>query len=143
MSGFDPVRDGLRTAFALATLVLLAGCPEKRSQAEPAPTASSPASASSAAREPLPPAVSELCRSICERSQVLKCKNADQCLVECVTTGTETPCNAEFQAFYRCLVPQPAQNWECAEDGIAAIKPGLCDEQQERALQCMEAKVPR
>ena len=143
MSWLDAIRDGLRTALVLATLVLLAGCAEKRNHAEPTPAASSPALPSSAAREPLPPGVSEACRSICEPSHVLKCKNADQCLVECVRAGTETPCNAEFQAFYRCLVPQPAHNWECAEDGIAAIKPGLCDEQQERAVQCMEAKAPR
>jgi hypothetical protein len=145
MLGFDSFRDGLRTAFAFGSIALLAGCPEKRSQAEPAPAANSTATAatSSVPRAPLPLAVTEACTSICERSKVLKCKNADECLGECVTAATGTPCNAEFQAFYRCLVPQPAHNWECAEDGIAAIKPGLCDEQQERAIQCMEAKAPR
>lgn len=87
--------------------------------------------------------VPEACGSICERSQVLKCQNANRCLVDCVAAGTGTPCNAEFQAFYRCLMPQPVHNWECADDGIAAIKPGFCEEQQERAVQCMEAKAQR
>lgn len=85
--------------------------------------------------------VPEACGHICERSRALKCQNADGCLVDCVAAGTGTPCNAEFQAFYRCLTPQPAHNWECAEDGIAAIKPGFCDEQQERVVRCMEAKA--
>jgi hypothetical protein len=144
MPGFDSIHDGVRTAFVLATLVLLAGCPENRSHAEPAPAASLPAVAPSAtALEPPSSGISDVCRSICERSHVLKCKNADQCLAECVTGGTQNPCSAEFQNFYRCLVPQAVENWECAEDGIAAIKPGRCDEEQERAVKCIEAKAPR
>ena len=87
--------------------------------------------------------VPEACGSICERSQVLKCQNANGCLVDCVAAGTGTPCNAEFQAFYRCLMPQPVHKWDCADDGIAAIKPGFCEGQQERAVQCMEAKAQR
>jgi hypothetical protein len=44
-------------------------------------------------------------------------------------------------AFYQCLVPQPIKNWECDEEGVAAIKPGICDKEQERAIQCMQAKA--
>lgn len=87
-------------------------------------------------------AVKDACGSICERSAVLKCKNADQCLVNCLAAASGTPCNPEFLGFYRCLVPQPIANWECAEDGVAAVIPGVCDAEQQRAIQCMKAKVP-
>lgn len=82
-----------------------------------------------------------MCSSICERSRVLRCPRADDCIPNCVGAAAGTPCNAEFQAFYRCLVPQPIKNWECAEDGVAAIKPGFCEKEQENAVRCMEAKA--
>jgi hypothetical protein len=52
-----------------------------------------------------------------------------------------TPCGDEFRAFYGCLVGQPPQNWECSEDGVAAIREGFCESQQSRVAACMNAKM--
>jgi hypothetical protein len=52
-----------------------------------------------------------------------------------------TPCKKEISSFYDCLLRQPLQNWECALDGVAAIRDGLCNAQQEESLRCMEAKM--
>lgn len=129
----------VRIALAGGIAVLSVGCVEKRNRAEAMAYQSSSAAASSNA--PKTGDVKDSCASICERSHVLRCTNADQCLVNCVGAGTGTPCNAEFLAFYQCLVPQPIANWECAEDGVAAIKPGICNKEQERAVRCMESKA--
>jgi hypothetical protein len=122
----------------VALCALLSGCVDKR---ERVGTTSASGSASSSVRAAKIDDVKNACTSICERSQVLRCLHADECLVNCVAAGSGTPCNAEFQAFYQCLVPQPIKNWECDEDGVASIKPGNCDKEQERAIQCMAAKA--
>ncbi|HEV8551281.1 MAG TPA: hypothetical protein VGQ57_19670 [Polyangiaceae bacterium] len=119
--------------------VLLAGCAKSDNRAEALGLTSSGVAAASSAEPKV--GVSEACTRICERSQVLKCKNADQCLVNCVAAAAGTPCTGEFLTFYRCLVPQPIGNWECAEDGVAAVKPGTCDAEQDHAIQCMKAKA--
>jgi hypothetical protein len=59
----------------------------------------------------------------------------------CLAMAVGTPCTDEFSAFYRCLVAEPIEHWECAEDGVAAIREGFCEEEQERAVGCMEAKA--
>lgn len=119
----------------------LVGCAKKSNRDEVFGLASSSAMAATRARAPKPAELNDTCTRICDRSQVLKCKNADQCLVNCIGAASGTPCNAEFLAFYGCLVPQPIANWECDEDGVAAIKPGLCDREQQRAIDCMKAKA--
>lgn len=122
---------------AVGIAVLSVGCVEKKQN----PAEAMAYKSSSATARAKTPDVKDACASICERSHVLRCPNADQCLVNCVAAATGTPCNAEFQAFYQCLVPQPIANWECAEDGVAAIKPGICNKEQERAIRCMESKA--
>jgi hypothetical protein len=121
--------------------VLSSACVEKREQKELWGDAGSSLSVASA--RPAAPAfdVESACSSICERSRVLRCQRADDCMPNCVGAASGTPCNPEFQAFYRCLVPQPIKNWECAEDGVAAIKPGFCEKEQENSVRCMEAKA--
>ncbi len=52
-----------------------------------------------------------------------------------------TPCSEAFLSFYGCLVTQPPKNWECGDDGVAAIRDGFCDPEQARAAKCMEAKM--
>jgi len=59
----------------------------------------------------------------------------------CVSMAAGTPCTDAFKAFYGCLAREPAERWECAEDGIAAIREGYCEKEQERAVGCMEAKA--
>jgi hypothetical protein len=125
----------------LATLVV--ACAKESNRLDAVGAASAPLLAASSARPPRIDvgAAKDACGSICERSQVLKCKNADECMVNCLAAASGTPCNAEFLAFYRCLVAQPLKNWECAEDGVAAIKPGICDGEQRRTIQCMQEKA--
>jgi hypothetical protein len=83
------------------------------------------------------------CIAICQRSRTLKCGNARECQPHCLAMGALTPCSSEIHRFYDCLVPQPIQNWECAADGVAAIRDGFCDKEQSDALACMEAKMAR
>jgi hypothetical protein len=45
--------------------------------------------------------------------------------------------------FFNCLVKEPVEHWECAEEGVAAIRPAYCDGEQQRAVRCMEAKMGR
>jgi hypothetical protein len=54
-----------------------------------------------------------------------------------------TPCQGEMVGFYQCLVTQPVDHWECAEDGVAAIRDGFCDDPQRTAIACMESKMQR
>jgi hypothetical protein len=135
--------------FATLTLGAAAGCRTEKSAAgstarasaaqseSPAPYASREADSVDIA------SVRDDCSSICERSRVLRCQNADECMQNCLGSAIGTPCTAEFLAFYQCLLPQPIKNWECAEDGVAAIREGFCDQEQEHAVRCMEAKAHR
>jgi hypothetical protein len=52
-----------------------------------------------------------------------------------------TPCADEFAALYACLENEPVAHWECAEDGIAAVRESYCEKQQATAVGCMEAKA--
>jgi hypothetical protein len=113
-----------------------------------APVASSPAPeappAASAALTKIDPdaakSVEKACAGICERSRSLKCKNAEECMKSCIGMGIGTPCSEAFAALYACLGSQPAERWECGEDGMAAIREGFCEKEQERTVKCMEAK---
>jgi hypothetical protein len=92
-------------------------------------------------RVEVPPELEQTCRRMCDRSVQLKCGNAAKCLPNCFAMASATPCTKEMLAMYQCLVGQPLDNWECAPDGVAAIKKGLCYEQQAAAVACMEAKM--
>jgi hypothetical protein len=142
MAAWNSGEARLCKALVGVVCVLSAACVEKSPRREMGDDAG--ASLGVASARPGAATVSEvesLCSSICERSRVLRCPRADDCMLNCVGSASGTPCNAEFQAFYRCLVPQPIKNWECAEDGVAAIKSGFCEKEQENAVRCMETKA--
>lgn len=105
----------------------------------PAPPAA--AAAAEPARVAIPAATQDACRSICERSTQLKCKNAGQCAANCVGMAALTPCSDAISTLYSCLVREPLAHWNCAEDGVAAIREGYCDSEQAKAVACMEAKM--
>jgi hypothetical protein len=88
------------------------------------------------------PEVEQQCARICERSRQLKCKRAADCPGSCVAMATVTPCSASMEDLYRCLAAEPLAHWECADDGVAAIREGYCDQQQGQTVACMEAKMP-
>jgi hypothetical protein len=87
-------------------------------------------------------AVEKSCTDICERSRTLKCKgSADDCMKSCIGMAIGTPCRDAFTALYACFGREPAEHWECGEDGIAAIREGFCEKEQERTVTCMEEKA--
>lgn len=81
------------------------------------------------------------CDVICGHSFALKCAQANGCAVNCLGMATLTPCSAEFAQLYSCLKTEPTAHWECAEDGVAAIREGYCEREQSRVTQCMEKKM--
>jgi len=82
------------------------------------------------------------CRDICSRSVQLKCAHPEKCLSNCVAMAS-TPCSEPMQRLYKCLIAEPAMHWECAEDGVAAIRDGFCNTEQGQTVACMEAKMKR
>jgi hypothetical protein len=126
---------------ALLIVAAAAGCEGKAAPA-PLPIQVAAARASTEAPAELGTAVlDKLCTQICDHSRVLKCKAPDVCKPNCLAMASLTPCGDEFRAFYGCLVGQPSQNWECSEDGVAAIREGFCESQQTRVAACMNAKM--
>jgi hypothetical protein len=101
--------------------------------ARPATAAGEPAAAARA--------IEQSCNSICERSRKLNCARPQDCMPNCLAMAIGSPCADEFTAFYRCLVQEPVEHWECAEEGVAAIREGFCEKEQERAVGCVEAKA--
>jgi hypothetical protein len=85
--------------------------------------------------------VSDLCGGICERSRKLRCKNAAECERNCQAMGLIAGCNEQMLVLYRCLGGQAVDRWECAEDGVAAIRDGFCEAEQEKAVACVEMKT--
>jgi hypothetical protein len=83
----------------------------------------------------------KVCSDLCERSRELKCVNAAECKPHCLAMASATPCNEPMAAFYQCLLAQPIKNWECAEDGVAAIRDGFCSKEQQLVASCMLAKM--
>ena len=83
------------------------------------------------------------CRQICDRSRRLQCAKTDKCMPNCLAMAKATPCSSEMHTLYECLKEQPIQNWECAPDGVAAIRDGFCDAEQGRTVACMQAKMQR
>lgn len=135
-------RNAWRTLVTAALFGVALGCARK---AEPSDAEATSASAAPVSRPPatvtngLPSAeLARLCTSICENSRTLKCKNASECQSNCQGMGSLRPCLQQVAAFYRCLASEPADHWECAEDGVAAIKEGYCNAEQAGAVVCLE-----
>jgi hypothetical protein len=145
---------------AVFALFSLFGACSKEKQEDPSAAASAqPATAVSQAAAPAaapslshsPPAavvdrqtanaVEQSCKGICEHSKTLKCAHAEECMKNCIGMGVGTPCSEQFSALYACFLREPIAHWECSEDGIAAIREGYCEKEQERAVGCMEAKA--
>jgi hypothetical protein len=143
---------------ALAALGSASGCVQKApsGSTDASVTAATPAlrpASTVAAKIPAPPAtataaplqgdpeIERACTDICGRTRELKCPNVAECMPNCLAVGTVTPCTQEVTALYKCLVKQPVKNWECAEDGVAAIRDGFCDKEQEKTVTCMEKRL--
>lgn len=150
------MRRGRGVTVALAVGVLpMAFAAYKESKSQPsapvAPAIAAPAPSVAAVVAPsaaLPTpeaarAVERSCTSICNRSRALGCARAGDCMSDCLAMAIGTPCVEEFASLYRCLMKEPVEHWECAEDGVAAIREGFCDDEQKKSVSCMEVKAAR
>jgi hypothetical protein len=134
---------------AVVAQALAIGCVQKETSkgsaeagAAPVRTAPAPEPKGPVAVTPeLAASIQRVCNDICDRSRQLKCQHASECMPNCLAMRTATPCTQQVTALYDCLVKQPVQNWECAEDGVAAIREAFCNKEQEATIACMEAKV--
>ena len=133
---------GLAIAVGVAMAVIANGChPDAApSAAEAGAVASAPTAHPTGARIEVTDSLERSCRAICDRSRRLACENVAACMPNCLAMGSVTPCTDAVTSFYRCLVAQPVQNWECTPDGVAAIKDGFCDEAQRQVVACMDAR---
>jgi hypothetical protein len=83
----------------------------------------------------------DTCKEICDQSAGLNCKNAGRCLSNCVAVGSSGPCTEATTVFYGCLQKQPLASWECAGNGLASIRAGICDREREKVAGCIAEKV--
>jgi hypothetical protein len=83
------------------------------------------------------PPFAQACPNICEKSRPLRCQHGAECEASCRAIASVSSCRAELEAFYACLSGEPTEHWEC-EDGVAVIRDGYCDTQQERFARCVE-----
>jgi hypothetical protein len=141
-------KGGYANALWVVALIAAVGCARESNRRAtgdaPAPSVTRAAPVAKQAHVPpvqVPEAIVNACRRICGRSVELKCTHASECEPNCVATASATPCAAAFSTFYDCLVRQPLQNFQCDEDGVAAVREGFCDNEQAAAVRCMEAKM--
>ena len=78
------------------------------------------------------------CHDLCKKSEELHCAHADSCLVRCRESVEDAPCADELRVALRCFIRQPVSRWECGDDdGLASVKDGTCDAEQERYARCV------
>jgi len=125
-------------------LGLASGC-EGRSEASAvsksavaAPHASAaPAPAATPAPAPAAAPAASPCDTLCSRATELKCRAASACPAACREMYNQPTCQAEMRAALACFVSHPVTDWECDEDGMAAIKNGICDAEQGNVVSCI------
>lgn len=91
--------------------------------------------------KPVPSRFAAECGKICDRSRELKCPHSDQCLAGCLSVASFLQCSDAFAALYTCLSLEPLNHWECADDGVAAIRDGFCEPEQAAASGCLEQNL--
>lgn len=130
-------KDAAQSAGIDAAVAASAAAPASQRAGAPKPESAG----RSANLVPIPADTQRACAGICERSRQLACKNASECMQNCMAMGALTPCTDSVTALFGCLLQQPVKNWECGEDGVAAIREGFCEAEQRKAVTCMEAKM--
>jgi hypothetical protein len=136
-------------------LVLCAACNQDAGEAPaevtaaPVQAVAEPAKAAEVAKpeptKPEAPKVAEAdvkrqCAGICARSTELKCAQAAECEALCAASMADPTCAAQMSAATSCMLKEPAANWECTEDGVAAIKEGFCEAEQNAFATCLMAE---
>jgi hypothetical protein len=146
-----------RAAVCFSTLfasLLLVAC-SKGSKAPPSPAPSAALAATVLVASARPVAAGGLagslavepgstpCAVVCDRSRELGCLKQTDCASACAEMLAVPICNSELVAALRCFGKHPASGWECGDNGLASIKVGLCDAEQERFVRCFESTAPR
>lgn len=99
-----------------------------------------PAAPKSAAPGPASPqnlAAIKQCAEICARSTQLKCAHASECEALCIDSLESATCMPQMKSATDCMLAKPIASWQCSEDGVAAIKPGICDAEQQAFVSCV------
>lgn len=84
---------------------------------------------------------STVCAGICGRSTELRCAHANDCERLCADSMREMPCQSHMATATACMLGRPASDWECSEDGLAAIKDGFCKPQQDAFANCLAKEL--
>jgi hypothetical protein len=79
------------------------------------------------------------CTDICEHTVKLACGSRQACMDACAEANDGSICDHEMRAFVTCSLTHPVAHWECTENGVAAIKQGFCDGEQQDFVRCFEA----
>ena len=61
----------------------------------------------------------------------------------CLQMAGVPGCSQPFEQLYSCLAAEPVAHWECAEDGMGAIRDGYCEKEQSAAANCTAGKAIR
>lgn len=78
------------------------------------------------------------CAELCARSESLRCQRAIVgCSEQCAKMLTVEECFSEVKTFMACARDTTAQDWECDEDGDAALKTGFCEGEQQGVFECL------
>jgi hypothetical protein len=104
---------------------------------EPAPT-SAPAKPGPSADAPAVtnPTANAVCTQVCDRTEKLHCGPLEACMAACAAASDGSVCPAEMSKLMSCALKQPAEHWECSDEGVAAIRDGYCDKEQEAFMSC-------
>jgi hypothetical protein len=81
------------------------------------------------------------CLSICQqREKELGCvpdSPRRTCKVTCEDLHKETPCSAAMRVWEACLLPLPANQWECNPAGQAVPKETACTDARAGVIGCI------
>jgi hypothetical protein len=77
------------------------------------------------------------CAALCTHSIELGCKAAADCESLCKQSLAGEMCAAQQRAVTTCMLAQPTTRWECSEVGVAALKDGACEPEQESFVKCV------
>lgn len=79
------------------------------------------------------------CAALCKTTATLGCTQGVQCESHCGGMFESELCRTQLRAFLSCSVKQPPERFECDRDtGVPALKPGVCEAEQDAVVGCME-----
>lgn len=122
-------------AVALLAATLLLGCEKSEQKGQEAgAAASAPLAATGKAGQVQP---SELCQQVCRPALALSCgQSAEDCQEACRGMLGIPECGKVMVTALTCMARQPVANWECAADGAAEVKDGVCEAEQAAVADC-------